>query len=37
MVSFFNKSIINLKSARVIYFKEIEVRGEVGGDRGEVM
>jgi hypothetical protein len=37
VVSFFNEGVVNLESARMIYFEEIEVRGEVGGDRGEVV
>jgi hypothetical protein len=37
VVPFFNKGVINLESARVIYLEEIEVRGEVGGDGGEVV
>jgi hypothetical protein len=37
MVPFFNKGIVNLKTAGVVYFEEIEIRGKVGGDRGDIM
>jgi hypothetical protein len=37
VIPFFNKGIVDLESARVVYFEEIEVRWKVGGDSGEVV
>jgi hypothetical protein len=37
VIPFFNQGIVDLESTWMIYLEEIEIRGEVGGDRGEVV